>query len=64
VDYFLHGCKTVRSVCVDDVDILEVEALEGCPEAFDDVLAAQAVVVDKDLAVGTTPIDCQSCQTQ
>jgi len=51
-------------VCIDDVDIFEVEALEGCPEAFDDVLAAQAVVVDKDLAVGATPINCQSCQTQ
>lgn len=42
---------------VDNVDVFEVEALEGGTEAFDDVLAAQAVVVDEDLAVVAAPVE-------
>lgn len=44
---------------VDDVDVLEVEALEGGAEAFDDVFAGEAVVVDEDFAVGAAPVELE-----
>ena len=39
---------------VDNVDILEVETLQGVTKAFDDVFTGQAVVVDEDLAICAT----------
>jgi hypothetical protein len=43
-------------VCVDDVDVLEVETLEGGSETLDDMLPREAVVVYEDLAIDTAPI--------
>lgn len=48
---------------VDDVDVLEVEALEGGAEPFDDVFAREAVVVDEDFAVGAAPVELVLCTT-
>jgi hypothetical protein len=44
-------------VGIDDVDVVEVEALERGAEAFDDVFAREAVVVDEDFAVGAAPVE-------
>ena len=53
----LHRREAVRPVRVDDVDVLEVHALERVPETLDDVLPRQAVVVDQDLAVRAAVVD-------
>lgn len=43
---FFHGGEAIGLVRVDDVDIAELKALEGGREAFDDVFAREAVVID------------------
>lgn len=42
---------------VDDVDVFEIESLQGGLEAFDDVLSRKAVIVDEDLAIDSAPVD-------
>jgi hypothetical protein len=40
-------------VGVYNVDILQIQALQWGPKAFDNVLAGQAVVVDEDFTICT-----------
>lgn len=56
-DGLLHGSQTVRSVCVHNVDVLEVETLQRGRETLDNVLARETVVVDKDLTIHSSPVD-------
>lgn len=45
-DGLFHGGEAVGLVCVDDVDVAELEALEGGREAFNNVFAREAVVIN------------------
>lgn len=56
-DGFFHGSLAVGTVGKDDVDVFEIHSLQGGIDAFDDVFAGQALVVDDIVAKGLTPID-------
>lgn len=44
-------------MCIHDIYISKVEALERRLETLDDVFPRKTVVVDEDLAINGTPID-------
>jgi hypothetical protein len=44
-------------VGVDEVDVLEVQTLQGSVDTLDNVLSGETQVVDGVLAKGTTPVD-------
>lgn len=48
---FFYGSEMVWVMGVDNVDVFEVEVLEGGMEVFDDVFVVQVVVVDEDFVV-------------
>jgi hypothetical protein len=47
----------VWAVSVDEIDVGELEAREGARQAFEDVFAREAGVVDGVGAVGGPPVD-------
>lgn len=56
-DGLLHGRLAIGTVGVDEVDVLEVQALQGGVDTLDNVLSGEAQVVDGVLAKCTTPVD-------
>ncbi len=56
-DGFFDGGVAVGAVGVDEVDVGELEAGEGGVDAFDDVFAGEAAVVDGVFAVRCAPVD-------
>lgn len=53
----LHGCLSVCPVRVDDVYVVEAEALERGVHALEDVLPGQARVVHRVVAEGRAPVE-------
>lgn len=53
----LHGGVAVGAVGVDDVDVVEAEALERVVHALDDVLPGEALVVDGVVAECGAPVE-------
>lgn len=65
-DSLLHGRLAIGAVGIDEVDVLEIEALQGGVDTLDDVLAGETVVVDFVVAKGVTPEDLREstkCQS-
>ena len=56
-DGFFDGGVAVRAVGIDEVDVVKLEAFETGGEAFDDVFAREAGVVDGVGAKGGAPVD-------
>lgn len=56
-DSLLHGGLAVGTVGVDEVDVFEVQALQGSVDTLNNVLSGETQVVDRVLAKCTTPVD-------
>lgn len=47
---------------IDDIHVIQLQTIQRDMDAFDNMLARKAMVVDEDLAVGRAPIElCDAC---
>lgn len=58
-DDLLHGGLAVGAVGVNQVDVLEIETLQGGIDTLDDVLSGETQVVGGVVAIGLTPVNLQ-----
>lgn len=56
-DGFFHGTSAVRSVSIDEINIVQLETFESEMSAFDDTFAGKTEVIGKFLAIGLTPVN-------
>lgn len=56
-DRFLDWCVTIRSMSIDQINILETETLERIIHALNDVLARKTEIVHWIVTKGSAPVD-------